>query len=58
MSYSTEYADCSKRAELGVKPMLEKNTEFVKSFWHRIDIKLAKNLLKIDTKRLFKGKII
>ena len=33
-------------------------TDFVMAFWHKIDIGLAWNLLRIDTKRLFKGRIV
>ena len=40
-----------------VKPML-KNTDLVMASRPKIDIRLAKNLLKIDTKRIFKGRIV
>ena len=43
-----------------VQTHVKKNTEFVMAFWPKIDIRLAIDieLLKIDTERLFKGRIL
>ena len=61
MSHSTDYVvffNIVQKGGVGGQTHVNKNTDFVMAFWHKINIILAYSLLNWFTKRLSKGRIV